>query len=184
MKLKSVALSKTVLPLKGVAARKAVPALVAVAAGVLLPAMGGDNALAAPLAAPAVHAAPAITSGSCSGTLVEEEPVNLSQSFTNVGYLNLYWDGSTGRNCATVTSSSVDWGVAKPMGVTIYQCAGDVPCSPPYNMQVSDPAGGGLANYAYYAGPVSVPGAGHCVWAGAGISWNGERGIAVTRSHC
>ncbi|MFC5183836.1 hypothetical protein [Actinomadura harenae] len=157
---------------------KAAPLSLTLIVGMLLPAVNEANALAD---APAI---PAVASDGCSGTLVETEPIDTVQTSTTVGYLNLYWDGSTGQNCATATSASVDWGVVKPMGVTIYQCAGSAPCSPPYNLQRSDPAGGGLANYGYYAGPVSVPGAGHCVWASAGIIWNGDRGSAVTRWHC
>jgi hypothetical protein len=105
------------------------------------------------------------------------------------GYLNVYWDGSTGQNCATVTSSSVDWGLQKPMSVYLGECSGDfvVSCST-YIASGDDGSGntpwGSGSGYRYNAGPVNVPAAGHCVQASALVYFDGQLSSAEVTGDC
>lgn len=134
-------------------------------------------------------AASATSSGNnCVGSLVEGDALRTSTG-TVLGYLNIYWDASTGQNCATVTSSSLDWGISKPMGVAIVECQTDTPntaCNAIGPGIVKDPpAGPGNPNYSYNAGPVSVPAVGHCIRAGGEVIFNGQTALYNTpTSHC
>lgn len=154
--------------------------------------MAGAAVGATVMAAPS---AMATSSGSsCVGTLVNSLNLTVNNSGTGTvyGYLNVYWDGSTGENCATVTSSSVDWGVQKPMRVTMGECEGDTTstCNP-YIVIASDGSGsypggswGPGAGYSYYAGPVSVPAAGHCIAVGGFVYLNGQFEYATFTGDC
>ena len=62
--------------------------------------------------APAAYAT--FSGSNCVGTLIEAHDLT-APSGKVLGYLNPYWDGSTGQNCETVTSSSIDWGIPKRM---------------------------------------------------------------------
>lgn len=111
------------------------------------------------IAAPAASATS--SGGSCVGQLISSSNVVEDQGNsvgTVLGYLNVYWDSSTGQNCAVLNSASSDWGQTKWMSVDLYE-AGN-----PYNDQSDN------NYYKYYAGPVSVPGAGRCIYADANIS--------------
>lgn len=126
-------------------------------------------------AAPAAQATQ--TSTSCIGTLVSSEPFYYvsNQIFA---WQNVYWDASTGENCAILQSGNMDWGVAKPMSIAVYTCAtdtgprfkGDDVCAQLAGTKVETDEG----NYSYFAGPVSASGAGHCVEVEASVSYNGE----------
>ena len=126
-------------------------------------------------AAPAAQATQ--TSTSCVGTLVSSEPFSYvsNQIFA---WQNVYWDASTGENCALLQSGNMDWGVAKPMSITIYTCATDTGPSGKGDDLCAELAGTRPANdsgsYAYYAGPVSASGAGHCVEVKASVTYNGQ----------
>ncbi|MFI6604206.1 hypothetical protein ACIBHX_48945 [Nonomuraea sp. NPDC050536] len=129
-------------------------------------------------------AAYATSSGSnCVGTLVEEHDLK-APSGKVLGYLNLYWDGSTGENCLTVTSSSIDWGIPKRMYADLYECATDIPtkCAPVIVQRIDN-----QPNYRYQAGPISVPAAGHCILFVGGVNFGGEVAYyngAEVGSHC
>ncbi|WP_460350302.1 hypothetical protein [Actinoallomurus acanthiterrae] len=137
-------------------------------------------------AAPAAYATS--SGSSCVGNLVESDQLK-APSGNVLGFLSIYWDGATGENCATVTSSSIDWGVSKPMYAWISACKTDTPNTTCYGAPPGvreDPPGGfGTANYSYQAGPVSVPAVGHCIMAGGQIAYNGETAEYITpTSHC
>lgn len=105
------------------------------------------------------------TSSSCVGTLVQDTPLVGDVSGKTLGYAELYWDASTGQNCAMTVSSSATWGVSKVMGVWLTRCLTDTPsstvaCAPEGS---NTPSKYDDNTYSYYAGPVSVPGAGYCV---------------------
>ncbi|HET9172007.1 MAG TPA: hypothetical protein VFN97_21420 [Actinospica sp.] len=99
--------------------------------------------------------------GSCVGSLISASPIIEDQGNnvgSTLGYLNVYWDGSTGENCAILNSASSDWGQTKWMAVQLFEKGN------PSNSQTD-------ANYyKYYAGPISVPGAGRCIYADGTIS--------------
>jgi hypothetical protein len=132
--------------------------------------------------------------GSCVGTLVNSLNLTVGNSGSGsvYGYLNVYWDGSTGENCAMVTSSSLDWGVQKPMRVSMGECEGDtVSTCNPYAVERTDGSGsypggswGPGSGYSYYAGPISVPAAGHCISVGGFIYLNGQFEYATFKGDC
>lgn len=104
------------------------------------------------------------TSTSCIGNLVESDKLTGESSHTTLGNLNIYWDSATGQNCATVTSSSSTWGVAKSMTVEIWECVTDKADSRSSCAAVAGTGSNDFGTaYRYYAGPVSAPGSGHCI---------------------
>jgi len=111
------------------------------------------------VAAPAASATS--SGGNCVGQLISASNVVETQGNadgTVLGYLNVYWDSSTGENCAVLNSASGDWGTSKWMSVDIFEVGN------PYNDKSDN------NYYKYYAGPVSVPGAGRCIDADATIT--------------
>ena len=102
------------------------------------------------------------TQTGCVGTLVQDTPIS-DDSGKVLGYVEIYWDGSTGQNCAMLMSSSADWGVSKMMEIHMVECESDTP-QPAADCRAvpgQNPTDDG--NY-YYAGPISVNGAGHCIY--------------------
>lgn len=101
----------------------------------------------------------------CSGTEVSDSPypVTSYNSGATLSNVHLYYNSSTGKNCAVNVKAGSLYGVSSYVNVTLYECAETTPGGDCTTLAVSaDPAGGGPF-YQYYAGPVSVPGAGHCV---------------------
>ncbi|HEV2637797.1 MAG TPA: hypothetical protein VGX23_21770 [Actinocrinis sp.] len=127
------------------------------------------------------------TSSSCVGTLVQDTPLIGQSSGKTLGYAELYWDASTGQNCAMTESSSATWGVPKYMGVWLTRCLTDTPsstvvCAPEDS---NTPKAYNDGTFSYYAGPVSVPGAGHCVAFMGEIAYaNDEAVYDSPGSHC
>ncbi|PYC88531.1 hypothetical protein C7C46_00165 [Streptomyces tateyamensis] len=110
-------------------------------------------------------AGPASAAGwGCSGSEVSGSPYAVTtDSGTVYSYAHLFYDSSTGMNCAVNVKAGSLYGVASYTGVTLYECAQDTPgtCT---GIEV---APDDSTTFKYYAGPVSVPGRGHCVqlWA-------------------
>ncbi|MFE0459043.1 hypothetical protein ACFW1A_07235 [Kitasatospora sp. NPDC058965] len=97
----------------------------------------------------------------CSGSEVSGSPYpTRTPSGAVFSYVHLYWDGSTGRNCAVNVKTGSLYGTPSLTEVSLSECAaGDTPggnCE-----QIA--ADGDNNIYSYYAGPVSVPAAGHCI---------------------
>ncbi|MFC0542715.1 hypothetical protein [Kutzneria chonburiensis] len=96
----------------------------------------------------------------CSGSEVSDSPYPVVGPAGSVfSYVHLYWNGSTGKNCAVNVKTGALYGTPTQTEIVLYQCAADTPaagCSA--TLAASD---GG--NFAYYAGPASIPGAGHCL---------------------
>jgi hypothetical protein len=81
------------------------------------------------------------------------------------GNVELYWDSSTGRNCAkTVATSAGYYGTASYKSVILYRCVAGTKAgsSCQTDSQVADP-GSTSVHYTYYAGPVSLAAAGRCI---------------------
>ena len=135
----------------------------------------------------ASDAAATQTSTSCVGTLVQDTPLIGEQSGKTLGYAELYWDASTGQNCAMTVSSSATWGIPKDMGVWLTRCLTDTPssetvCAPENS---NTPSKYDDNTYSYYAGPVSIPGAGYCVTFMGEIAYNNEVAVYDSPgSHC
>ncbi|MFN8096829.1 MAG: hypothetical protein U0Q21_00855 [Dermatophilaceae bacterium] len=117
----------------------------------------------------------------CSGSLIQLSPIKYGT--TTIGELAVYYNSATGRNCARTNHSGVTWGKRLPTDATLWECKETRPgqlCTKIAQSNDRD-------YYSYYAGPVSVPGAGHCIVAYGGIyyggawRWNPE---SLTTSHC
>ncbi|EFH87796.1 hypothetical protein [Ktedonobacter racemifer] len=118
------------------------------------------------------------------GTLIESDPI-LNGS-TKIGELDIYYNSSTGWNCAKTVALGSAYGVPKAMGVLIVTCANTTPS------RSCNTAGQTLdidqGTYSYYAGPVGVYGKGHCIAAagsiyGSVLDNTGYR-VGTGASHC
>lgn len=125
----------------------------------------------------------------CSGTLIEHRAIRGDKTGTLFGYLDVYYDASTGRNCARTVSSSRTWGAAKRMFVGLYKCEQTSPGRCSVVARAEDQPGYTYGWYRYYAGPVSLRAQDHCIAARGDIVFRGEHGDAFTPnypggSHC
>lgn len=125
------------------------------------------------------------TSSSCVGTLVQDTPLIGDQSGKTLGYVELYWDSATGQNCAITESSSYTWGKPKYMGVWLTRCTTDNPNVECANESTNTPSNYNDGTFSYYAGPVSVPGAGYCVTFMGEIAYDNDEGVYDSPAgHC
>jgi hypothetical protein len=148
---------------------------VAVAVAAFLPLLGGGSGTA--------------EAAGCSGTLIEHRAIRGDKTGNLFGYLDVYYNGSTGRNCARTVSSSRTWGVRKPMFVGLYKCSQTSPGRCSVVSKAEDGPNYTYGSYQYYAGPVSLYAKGHCIAARGDIIYKGEHGDAFTPnypggSHC
>ena len=127
---------------------------------------------------------PQTTTSSCRslGNLVESHPIHDS-SRHKIGELDVYYNSSTGYNCAYTQGFGVARGTSTVKGVTIYGCSNSKPasgCNSP--REVTDEG-----NYLYYAGPVGVYAKGKCIAAIGHIAWKGKDYYTDTQpyvGHC
>jgi hypothetical protein len=107
--------------------------------------------------------------GACSGRLVYSDSFALqSDPSTKLFELDVYWNASSGTNCAKAVHLGPTWGQSAYTEVEIEECAETTP-GPCHAIAKARDA----RDYRYYAGPVSVPGRGHCMVAAALLIWNG-----------
>jgi hypothetical protein len=98
----------------------------------------------------------------CAGSEVSGSPYPVRNSAGTIySYVHLYWDGSTGKNCAVNVKTGSLYGPQTDTGLQLTECVEDTPtpqrtCNPLEQPGQDD-------NFRYYAGPVSVDGVGHCV---------------------
>lgn len=130
-----------------------------------------------------VGAQPAMAAN-CSGSLIAHVPAK-SANGTIQGYLDVYYNSSTGMNCARTNSVSHNWGQRKWMTVYLARCAqtrpGPTCTSQAYVSQAGD--------YEQYAGPKSIAARGHCIVATARIYPYSDSRTAFAKtspeaSHC
>jgi hypothetical protein len=117
-----------------------------------------------------VSAPPASAAG-CSGNLVGHHPVR-NAAGELLAHVDIYYDSSTGYNCARLNSYDGWWGRRKWMYIELYTCRettdpGDSCTQYGSGSRYFDNDGG---DFQYYAGPVSVYGRGHCIGWNA-LSW-------------
>ncbi len=113
-------------------------------------------------------------SGSCPGSLIESRNMNVGGS--KVGELDVYYDGSTGRNCARMNHAGSTWGQPLLTRVWIGICSETAPGNGTCHYDPSTDAVD-KDTYAYDAGPVTTKASarGHCI-AASGYLWiNGTR---------
>jgi hypothetical protein len=107
----------------------------------------------------------------CTGS--EVGTYSIKSGSTAFGTLHLYYDSSTGRNCAAnVATTAGGYGTATYKLVWLAECAaGTKPgasCDP-VDAEVQDPASTST-KYTYYAGPVTLYAPGRCVIIGGTIT--------------
>jgi hypothetical protein len=125
-------------------------------------------------------------SSSCPGVRIEHIP--MKSGSTTLAFLDIFFDSSTGNNCAmTVAAGSVS-GHASAIDVLLVRCTETSPSltchfdgSPQVDPNPSDPG-----PFHFFAGPVSVHAPGHCIFAQGHLTFNGVtvQGFLPGASHC
>jgi hypothetical protein len=150
--------------------------------------------IAGALTGPALVAAVALAgsppadaaSGNCAGSLVESR--NLNVDGKKVGELNVYYNRSTGRNCARMNHAGDTWGKALITRVWIGICSETKPSNGTCHYDATTDAVD-KGKYRYYAGPATTKAsaAGRCI-AASGYLWiDGKRYAVGTKpwvGHC
>ncbi len=106
--------------------------------------------------------------GDCAGNLIWHK--NVMAGATKIGELDIYYNASTGVNCAKLNHGGPTWGVASDTYMYLHKCQQTAPgprCDVLETKWDRD-------NYAYYAGPLKVTANNHCVWAGGNITYQGH----------
>ncbi|WP_326605008.1 hypothetical protein [Streptomyces sp. NBC_01800] len=132
----------------------------------------------------ALISAPAASAGGygCSGSLIDS--YSMKNGSTTWGTTYLYYDSSTGNNCAVAVKGSAGYaGTATQTTVYLQRCAS----STPGNCGGIEKTSSDVGNYTSYAGPVSLNAAGHCIQVTASI-WNPAHTVVAstvqTGVHC
>ena len=123
--------------------------------------------LAAASAATVVTAGPASAAGwGCAGNEVSGSPYAVIAMPGGVySYVHLFYDPSSGDNCAVNVKTGSLYGTPTLTKVKLSVCANSAPatyCSG-WNLPSQEDPTDDNTLYSYYAGPVKVPGAGHCI---------------------
>jgi hypothetical protein len=122
----------------------------------------------------------AAAASSCPGNQIEHIPV-MSGS-TTFGFLDIYFDSSTGNNCAMTTATGSASGHATFIDVCLFRCKQTSQGSA-CTVEVArcDPGA-----FHFFAGPVSVHAPGQCISAFGDITFNGVTGSGALRgaTHC
>ncbi|MFD6494652.1 hypothetical protein ACFV99_39395 [Streptomyces sp. NPDC059944] len=106
----------------------------------------------------------------CAGSEIDTYPVKTSGG-TQYATIHLFYNSSTGNNCAvTVATTAGGYGTSDTTMVNISVCSGTT---------LTSCVGGAITNKAqvgefqYYAGPVSVSAANHCILVSGSRDHNG-----------
>ncbi|GAA1313013.1 hypothetical protein Psi02_68730 [Planotetraspora silvatica] len=117
--------------------------------------------------------APAQAANGCSGSRIEHIPMRDDTYDDLMAYLDVYYDSSTGNNCAaTVATGPNSEGILKGMYVVLVKCSQTTPNKTSCTNIGSkrDPASPGTyGRYYYYAGPVTVYSPNNCIFAEGAI---------------
>ncbi|MGW0808841.1 hypothetical protein [Nonomuraea sp. NPDC002799] len=113
--------------------------------------------------APLALAGPA-SAATCSGSLIDN--IAVKSGNTTYGTLKLYYNSSTGNNCARL-DRVVSYGTAKGMILSLYGCGSGWTVSKCH--QSFYDIGQDSGQFGQYAGPVSVYGKGRCVQVEASV---------------
>ncbi|GAA2773448.1 hypothetical protein [Kitasatospora cinereorecta] len=127
--------------------------------------------------------APTASAGGWGCTGSEIDTYSVTYGSTMYGAIHLYYDSSTGKNCAVnVATSAGGYGVDKYMSVSLVRCTQTSPSS----TCTIDDAKTNADTYKYYAGPVSLSAADHCINVRGRITYNGHEAIGATYGavHC
>ncbi|GCE15546.1 hypothetical protein [Tengunoibacter tsumagoiensis] len=115
-------------------------------------------------------AIPQINTAHCSslGNLIESEPIKARFTNTTIAEVDVYYNSTTGYNCAYLYAVGPAYGQAQSLDINIATCQegyGSDGCT--WIQHDED----GPYTYHYYAGPVGVYGKGHCIAVWADIEW-------------
>jgi hypothetical protein len=125
-------------------------------------------------------------SGSCAGSLIESRNMNVGGK--KVGELDVYYNRSTGRNCARMNHAGSTWGKKLMTRAWIGICSERRPGAKVCHYD-PDTDAVDKGRYSYYAGPVTTKASarGRCI-AASGYLWiNGTRHTVSTQpwvGHC
>jgi len=133
-------------------------------------AAGKAATTAPPAQVPASPATTASTYG-CSGGLVDSYPVKTAEGVI-FGYFYLYFDKSTGNNCAaTIKTANSGYGTASVVKASISRCSNTSASNS--CTKVSGSTSTDEGNFAKFAGPVKVSAASTCITGFGSIVWGG-----------
>ena len=118
--------------------------------------------------------------GDCTGSLIARKVANASG--TAVGELVVYYNASTGNNCARFNHIGPSYGLTRETSVFIERCPTNNPASNCF--LTGGPSDHDASSYAYYAGPVQVYSPNKCVRAYGYIMWGGARRGAEMITGC
>lgn len=113
--------------------------------------------------------------GDCGGNLIDYKPIMAGSK--QIGQLQLYYNNSTGKNCAIAYHGGDTWGVRSYTYVVLQTCP-SAACSSARIVASED------GQFRYQAGPIRTDGAGKCVAGYGQIRYNGTDYSAITSGHC
>jgi hypothetical protein len=119
-------------------------------------------------------AASAGDTGSCAGNLVLHKVLNYNGN--QIGELDIYYNSSTGVNCAKMNHGGPTWGVYRDTWVYIGKCQETSPTGTCHLVTDDHDQG----NFGFYAGPSKVTAGSHCITANGWIYWDGARRKVAT----
>lgn len=130
-------------------------------------ALMGALGLAAASAVTVTAAGTASASGwGCPGNEVSGSPYAVTTTSGAVySYVHLFYDPSSGDNCAVNVKTGSLYGTPTLTKVKLSVCSDTAPntsCGG-WNLPSQEDPANNSTLYAYYAGPVTVPGSGHCI---------------------
>jgi hypothetical protein len=100
-------------------------------------------------------------------------PVATYPGANGLAELDIWWDPAHESNCAEMVHRGAAYGRVALTEVDLYVCAGDTPGQFCETLPQGTPySASDQGNYSYYAGPVSVLGAGHCIYAVGYFTWS------------
>jgi len=135
-------------------------------------------------AEPTAEVAAALSS--CPGGRIEHIPMNSGS--TTLAFLDVFFDSSTGNNCAMTVAAGNASGHATSIDVLLVRCKETSPgptCTfdgtPQTDPNPSDPG-----PFHFFAGPVLVNAPGHCIFAKGDLTFNGVtvHGFLPGAAHC
>lgn len=159
----------------------AIPSVFLAAAVMYAGCMGAETDQEA--AVPTIAVSAALTS--CPGVRIEHIPMNSGS--TTLAFLDIFFDSSTGNNCAMTVAAGSASGHASSIDVFLVRCkeTSPGPCTfdgtPKTDPNPSDPG-----PFHFFAGPVLVNAPGHCIFAVGDLTFNGVtvHGSLPGAAHC
>lgn len=118
--------------------------------------------------ADAEHTPEAAALSSCPGILRNQ--IAMKSGSTTLGFLNVYFDSSTGDNCAMTVAAGPASGHATFIDVCLARCTQTSPGSG----CTADAEQCDAGDFHFFAGPVFVHAPGHCISAAGILTFNGS----------